>query len=132
MGSFAISQAQLAALFMQSVAFGIHIITFAACIYSWFCRSTNTPTGTQGSARWMVIAIALFVIGACDVSFNFYHNLIAFVEYKGPGGPNAAFNNASNWVNVIRVSSEIIVVYEFRSDASYGQERLVVCRCNSF
>ena len=104
MGGFAIAQAQLAALFMQSVTFGIHAVTFAACMYTWFCRSKGTASGGQGAARWMVIAVAFFIIGACDVSFNFYHNLLAFVEYKGPGGANEEFSDASNWISVIRVS----------------------------
>lgn len=108
-GGFTIAPAQLAALFMQSVAFGIHMVTFAVCMYTWFCRSSNTGLSRHGSLRWMVIAITFFVIGTCDVSFNFYHNLLAFVKYKGPGGANAEFSDASNWVNVMRVSTSIVV-----------------------
>lgn len=100
MGGFAMAQAQLAALFMQSVAYGVHMVTFGACMYSWFRR----PSDSRSSMRWMVVAVAFFVIGTCDVSFNFYHNILAFIEYKGRGGANEEFQDASSWVNVMRVS----------------------------
>lgn len=99
MGGFALAQAQLAALFMQSIVYGIHMVTFAACISSWFRR----PSGSRSSVRWMVVAVAFFVIGTCDVSFNFYHNILAFIDYKGSGGANAEFQDASSWVNVMPV-----------------------------
>ena len=107
MAGFSIAPAQLTALFMQSVSFGMHMVTFAVCMYTWFCRSGRPGAGAHASIRWMVIAVAFFIVGACDVSFNFYHNLLAFIEYKGPGGANAEFSDASNWVNVMRVSTRI-------------------------
>ena len=103
------AQAQLAALFMQSIAYGIHMVTFAACMYSWFRR----PSGSRSSMRWMVVAIALFAIGTCDVSFNFYHNILAFIDYKGSGGADEEFQDASNWVNVMRVSASRTICAEF-------------------
>ncbi|KAH9905076.1 uncharacterized protein B0H18DRAFT_1132228 [Fomitopsis serialis] len=61
----------------------------------------------------MFVAVAFFVIGTCDVSFNFYHNVIAFIVYKGPGGANAQFDQFSNWVNFMRV--RILLIF---SDAA--------------
>jgi len=49
----------------------------------------------------MVVAIILFVVGTVDVCFNFYHNLIAFIFFTGPGGANGAFEDLSDWINVI-------------------------------
>ena len=103
MTGFTIAAAQLSALFMQSISFGIHIVTFGTCVYAWFCRSGRN---VGASSRWMPIAIAFFVVGACDVSFNFYHNLVAFTHHKDPGGADAEFKHASSWVNVMRVSEE--------------------------
>ncbi|KAH9905077.1 uncharacterized protein B0H18DRAFT_1197943 [Fomitopsis serialis] len=100
MGAFPIAEAQLAALFMQSVAYGVHVVTFAACIYTWFHRSSNSHV--SGCWPWMLVAVAFFVFGTCDVSFNLYHNLIAFIFYTGPGGADAEFDRLSTWVNVMR------------------------------
>ena len=101
MGSFPIAEAQLTALFMQSIAYGIHTVTFAACMYTWFLRAA-----TQGSVLWvwMSIAIAFFVIGTCDVALNFYHNLAAFVfSSSNAGGANAVFDQSSSWISILRV-----------------------------
>ncbi|KAH9915070.1 uncharacterized protein B0H18DRAFT_959469 [Fomitopsis serialis] len=51
----------------------------------------------------MLVAIAFFVFGTCDVSFNLYHNLIAFIFYTGPGGADAEFDRLSTWVNVMQI-----------------------------
>ena len=129
MTGFTIAPAQLAALFMQSISFGVHLVTFGACMYTWFCRSGSSGPSTHASLRWMVIAIAFFVVGTCDVSFNFYHNLLAFVKYKGPGGANAEFSDASNWVNVIRVSGiGVVVTSNCQTHVGDLSERLAVYR----
>ncbi|KZT69503.1 hypothetical protein DAEQUDRAFT_690628 [Daedalea quercina L-15889] len=50
----------------------------------------------------MSIAIALFIVGTLDVSFNLYHNLTAFILYTGPGGAEGEFERLSSWANVMR------------------------------
>ncbi|TFY62722.1 hypothetical protein EVJ58_g3677 [Rhodofomes roseus] len=95
MGAFPIPQAQLAALFMQSIAYGIHAVTFAICMYTWFNQSNNS--WTSASRIWLSIAIGLFVIGTCDVAFNFYHNLMAFITAPIGMSPTEVFDQASNW-----------------------------------
>ncbi|TFY68961.1 hypothetical protein EVJ58_g701 [Rhodofomes roseus] len=97
---FPISEAQLVALFAESIAYGMHVVTFAFCMYSWVHRSKASQSAR--SWPWMSIAIALFIVGTLDVSFNLYHNIIAFILYTGPGGANGEFEKLSNWVNVMR------------------------------
>ncbi|EPS95147.1 hypothetical protein FOMPIDRAFT_131222 [Fomitopsis schrenkii] len=98
--AFPIAEAQLTALFLQSIAYGIHVVTFAACIYAWLSRSR--ASSVSGRWLWMAVATALFIVGTIDVSFNFYHNLVAFIFYTGPGGPTGEFESFSSWINVIR------------------------------
>ncbi|EED78462.1 predicted protein [Postia placenta Mad-698-R] len=100
MSSLPIDEAQLIALFMQSVTYGIHVATFTVCF--------GTLINKQDSSLpvhwpWFSIAVALFVVGTIDVSFNLYHNLIASIFYVGPGGAEAEFLDISTWVNVIRM-----------------------------
>ncbi|TFY62721.1 hypothetical protein EVJ58_g3676 [Rhodofomes roseus] len=99
--SFPITEAQLVALFMEAVAYGIHVVTFIQCLYTWFLRLRD-PSKPSRSWPWMSVAVILFAIGTLDVSFNLYHNLYAFVIYKGPDGAESQFNDLSNWVNVMR------------------------------
>lgn len=103
--SFPISEAQLVALFAEGVAYGMHAVTFAICMWTWVHRSKASRSAR--SWPWMSIAIALFLVGTLDVSFNLYHNIIAFCLYTGPGGAEGEFEMLSNWVNVLRVSRDI-------------------------
>lgn len=103
--TFPIAEAQLTALFLQSIAYGLHVVTFTACMCVWISRPRMSVTGRW---PWMAVAVALFLIGTIDVSFNFYHNLVAFIFYTGPGGPTAEFEDLSSWVNVIRVSRNFV------------------------
>ncbi|KAH9915079.1 uncharacterized protein B0H18DRAFT_1042789 [Fomitopsis serialis] len=98
--AFPITEAQLVALFAESIAYGMHVVTFAICMYSWIHRSKASKSAR--SWPWMSIAIALLIVGTLDVSFNLYHNIIAFILYTGPGGPKGEFEKLSNWVNVMR------------------------------
>lgn len=102
MASFPIKEAQLVALFVQSVTYGIpsHIVTFSVCV-----RTLVHSSGSGAKPfnwRWLLIGLVLFGVGTIDVSFNLYHNLIAFIFYTGPGGAETQFGDISNWVNVMR------------------------------
>lgn len=101
--AFPIAEAQLTALFLQSIAYGIHVATFGACMYAWLSRSRTSEA--SGQWLWMAVAVALFLVGTIDACFNFYHNLVAFIFYTGPGGATGEFESFSSWINVIRVST---------------------------
>ncbi|KAF9814806.1 hypothetical protein IEO21_04914 [Rhodonia placenta] len=100
MSTFPIAEAQLVALFMQSVTYGIHAVTFSVCIW----KLIDKLRSGKGHVNWpwIFVAVALFTIGTVDVSFNLYHNLSAFILYKGPGGAEEEFMAFSSWINVMR------------------------------
>ena len=54
---------------------------------------------------WVAVAVVLFFIGTIDVSFNLYHNLLAFVFYDGGQDAQGEFRDLSDWVDVMRVSA---------------------------
>lgn len=99
-----IAEGQLIALFMQSIAYGVHLVTFVICVSTLLDRP-NGRLHLMSSAYgpWLLIAIALFVVGTIDVSFTFYHSLVAFIFYTGQGGAARVFDDISNWVNVMKV-----------------------------
>ncbi|KAH9948544.1 hypothetical protein B0H21DRAFT_673137, partial [Amylocystis lapponica] len=109
MPAFPINEAQLVALFMQSVAYGMHVVSFGSCVMVLLRRM---PDGAKRPVNWTMLmtAVILFGVGTADVSFNLYHNLVAFVLYNGPGGSEGEFEHISNWVNVMRT---VWLVIEF-------------------
>ncbi|PCH39048.1 hypothetical protein WOLCODRAFT_141083 [Wolfiporia cocos MD-104 SS10] len=127
---FPVTEAQLVALFMQSVTYGIHVATFCICLLTLFQTSRANNRGFAWP--WLVVAVVLFAIGTIDVIFNFYHNLIAFILYTGPGGPSVPFGDISNWLSVMRsmwfflegISADAVLMY--RSWIIYGRKWPVV------
>lgn len=104
--AFTLPAAELVALFMDSVGFGAHIITFAVCASKMLQAQ---PTGKR-RIRWSLlwIAIALFVNGAFDVALHLYSNLQAFVSYTGPGGAVVVFSHPSSWPTVLRTVTTVL------------------------
>ncbi|PCH39074.1 hypothetical protein WOLCODRAFT_110525 [Wolfiporia cocos MD-104 SS10] len=98
---FSVSEAQLVALFIQSVTYGIHVATFFTCILALLQKlKANNRTFAW---PWLIVAVVLYIIGTIDVIFNFYRNLTAFILYTGPGGSSVPFGNISNWLPVMRM-----------------------------
>lgn len=95
---FPIAEAELVALFMQSIAFGAHAVTFVLCMHRWFRRS-KMPGLNSKSWPWAFVAVTLFIIGAMDVVFN----LGAFV-FRGPAGASSHCRMISGWISIVRVS----------------------------
>ncbi|RPD78889.1 hypothetical protein L226DRAFT_530766 [Lentinus tigrinus ALCF2SS1-7] len=102
--SFPLGTAQLVALYMQAIFYGMALITVAygLRVLLW---SRDGHLKSKASINWIMVAatLAMFTIATMEVAFGFQHSLQAFVNYTGPGGPNAVFNDddISSWVNVM-------------------------------
>ncbi|KAH9832949.1 uncharacterized protein C8Q71DRAFT_775722 [Rhodofomes roseus] len=121
---FPLTEAQLVSLFMQSFAFGVHAVVFAVCIHRWFSRFKMAGLNTK-SWPWVVVATALFIIGAVDVSLNLSHNVVAFVFFKGFGGATFQFEIVSFWINIVR--SVLYSLNVMISDAALIYRCWIVC-----
>lgn len=99
MGDFPIAEAQLLALFMQSLTHGVHLVTFASCVRTQL-RSSSARKPMNW--LWLSVAVSLFIVATIDLSFNLYHNIFAFVFFTGQGGAAAVFDELSSWVEVVR------------------------------
>ncbi|KZT05770.1 uncharacterized protein LAESUDRAFT_726716 [Laetiporus sulphureus 93-53] len=98
---FPLEEAQIVSLFVQSVTYGIHVVTFTLCAWSMLHRRTEHGANP---VNWAMLSVAttLFVIGTVDLALNLYINIHAFIFYTGHGGPTADFANLSNWSHVVR------------------------------
>ena len=99
--TFPVDEAQIVALFMESVAYGIYLVTLGLCIRALFWGST----GKKDRYNWPLIVVAglMCIFATLDTAFGLRHNLDAFIFYKGSGGANAEFEDISYWVNVMKV-----------------------------
>jgi hypothetical protein len=100
---FPVDEAQLVKLFMTSVTYGIYLVTLGMCIRALFWEQSRRRT--HHNWPFIVVTALMFVFATFDVSFALRHNMDAFIFYKGPGGPNAEFEDISNIVNVMTVSA---------------------------
>ncbi|KZT69513.1 hypothetical protein DAEQUDRAFT_710009 [Daedalea quercina L-15889] len=131
MRNFPLAEAQLTALFMQSIMYGVHAVAFTSCIYTWFKHSSSsTDIGATRRWLWMLISITFFIVGTCDVFFNYYHNLVAFIFYRGPGGASEEFAQFTNRVNFMRVraitSLHPFQIYRCWLVHAYSRRRTIV------
>jgi Kef-type K+ transport system membrane component KefB len=99
--SFPVDEAQLVALFMEAVAYGIYLVTLGMCLRALFWGST----GKKERYNWPLIIVVglMFVFCTLDVAIGLRHTLDAFIFYKGPGGANAEFADISYWISVMKV-----------------------------
>lgn len=104
--SFPVDEAQIVALFMEAVAYGIYLVTFGLCVRVLFCGRRGTKRRKRYNWSLIVVAALMFIFATLDVAFGLRHNLDAFVFYRGPGGPITEFQNISYWVNVMKVRPE--------------------------
>ena len=98
---FPVDEAQIVALFMEAVAYGVYLVTLGLCVRALFWGRA----GRKERINWplVVVAALMAVFATLDVAFGLRHNLDAFIFYKGPGGADAEFEDISYWVNVMKV-----------------------------
>ena len=98
---FPVDEAQIIALFMESVVYGIYLVTLAACVRALFWDTQ----GFKRNINWAMVVVTgtMAIFATLDLALGLRHNLDAFVFYKGPGGPSAEFDDISYWVNVMKV-----------------------------
>lgn len=99
MSGFPQGEAELVAFFIESVMWGIQLVTFILCL--WMITGTvNSRTAKQRTiftfTSWpLVYASGLFTIGTVHLCLSLYDILQAFVFYKGVGGADNQYNEIS-------------------------------------
>ena len=111
MSSFPINLAQLVALFVESVTWGVQIVTFTQCVWALFEAAKYEGGRRRVNVTLLVWAIALFIWGTLDISFALYRNITAFIYYTGPGGAVEIFSEISNYVTVLRVRLPLLLTW---------------------
>jgi hypothetical protein len=108
MEDFPITEAQIVALFMESVFWGIYLVTFFLSLRS-LLFTNNFERRRFSTINWpmVVVVFAMCSFATLDVAVGLLHNIQAFVLYKGAGGAAEEFSNISDWVNITKVGLTI-------------------------
>ncbi|KAJ7903797.1 hypothetical protein B0H14DRAFT_3421976 [Mycena olivaceomarginata] len=103
MEDFPITEAQIVALFMESVFWGIYLVTFFLSLRS-LLFTNNFERRRFSTINWpmVVVVFAMCSFATLDVAVGLLHNIQAFVLYKGAGGAAEEFSNISDWVNITK------------------------------
>ena len=97
-----IDEAQLISLVLESITYGVFLVTFGMCVRELFVGRT---TGKRLTYNWPLIAVAalMFILETMNIVCSIKFNHDAFIRYKGPGGASAVFHKISYTVNVMKV-----------------------------
>ncbi|KAJ7183459.1 hypothetical protein C8R46DRAFT_984653 [Mycena filopes] len=109
MEDFPITEAQIVASFMESVFWGIYLITFFLCIRSLLFRP-DFGLKRLSDLNWpmLLVALAMCCFATLDVAVGLMHNIQAFILYRGAGGAADVFSDISNWVNVVKTVNVVM------------------------
>ncbi|KAI0715707.1 hypothetical protein C8Q72DRAFT_190678 [Fomitopsis betulina] len=105
MSNFGIDAAQLVALFMESVAWGMQCITVTLCVCTLVSKSRDSQRPVN--LHLLAYALVLFGLGTLDIGLAVYRNLQAFVYSSGAG---AVFGQISDYVTVLRSGCDFLAV----------------------
>ncbi|KAM5540140.1 hypothetical protein V8D89_006280 [Ganoderma adspersum] len=116
--TFPVDVAQLVALFLESIFYGIYLVSFGMCMYLMLVN----PRSRQGKRIvFLLVALLLFVFATLDVSIQLRHVLHAFIWYSGPGGAIGEFSDLSYWLNAMKS-----VTYNAQTSIADG---MLIYRC---
>jgi len=96
----ALDRAYLAAIWLETMFYGINIVLFSGCMYVLIARR-RTPKVN----RYLVgVAVLMFCFSTCHVFLGFYRLIMGFIVLRDqPGGPAAFFADVSIPANVAKV-----------------------------
>ncbi|KAI0049447.1 hypothetical protein FA95DRAFT_1604415 [Auriscalpium vulgare] len=94
----------LIALFIESVFYGLYLVTFGISIRVL----AFTKSFCQRRICLLTVVLLLFVVATLNIAFSLRHVLDAFVWYTGPGGARAQLYDISNRVNAIKTVNYVV------------------------
>ncbi|KAH8092475.1 hypothetical protein BXZ70DRAFT_455547 [Cristinia sonorae] len=120
---FPIDVAQLLALPLKSIFYGLHIVTLCLCVQVLLFspHRHNIKRRSRFLSPFFLVTLIMFALGTFDLALAIQHVMDAFVWYNGPGGAKGEFANISYWVNVMQT-----VIYFTQSGVA---DKVLIYRC---
>ncbi|THG98801.1 hypothetical protein EW026_g3445 [Hermanssonia centrifuga] len=118
--AISLDKAEIVAIFVESVLYGIFQVTFAACLYILIYKRRERPLNRP--MLWT--AVLLWTFATMHIAIDLKRMIDAFYTYRdAPGGPIAYFSKISRLTHVLK--SAVYITHTCVSDA------LVVYRCHA-
>ncbi|KAF8999416.1 hypothetical protein BDQ17DRAFT_1246613 [Cyathus striatus] len=112
MSVFSTTEAHIVGFFVQSILFGVFMVTVGFTGKALLLREGKLRKMHQ--INWILVGgeVTLCALSTLDIALALYHAILAFVLYKGPGGAANIYNDISSWINILKsvaVYTETIV-----------------------
>ncbi|KDR78312.1 hypothetical protein GALMADRAFT_138417 [Galerina marginata CBS 339.88] len=92
--------AQLVALFVEAICYGLYLDTFFRCVYILFRKSTGWKRRSEIQLGNLAVTIALFLFASANLSLGLVRAIQAFIYQEGMG-PGGTFGK--RWVSIVKV-----------------------------
>ncbi|TFK21684.1 hypothetical protein FA15DRAFT_672304 [Coprinopsis marcescibilis] len=102
--AFPIDAAQIVGMFMESVFFGVYLVTFVRCVKVLFWRDGAFKPWHRMHHKMIVAAFLMCIFASLDVAFHLRHILEVFVGVQDSKSVIDAFNDTSYWINVMKMA----------------------------
>ncbi|KAJ7886671.1 hypothetical protein B0H13DRAFT_2044062 [Mycena leptocephala] len=99
---FPLSDAQSYGLFLESVLYGIYLVTCGFCLQKLLTSQHGLKQLRELNWPMLVVVFLLFGIATVDAVLQFYRNLHTFQIANGPGDATEDFTNISDPINVVK------------------------------
>lgn len=129
--TFPIDAAQVVGLFMESVFYGIFLVSFFSCMRVLLWSEGWFKPFHIINKKMFLAALTMFIFASLDVAFGLRHNLDAFIAFEGD--PIDEFTKTSNWLNVMKMVCYVAQTFVgdsillFRCWIVYGRNWLIIC-----
>ncbi|KAJ6587972.1 hypothetical protein B0H19DRAFT_1300307 [Mycena capillaripes] len=105
--TFPITEAQFLGSYFETLTYGIYLVTCGLCARHLFWIPTARGEGRlrrRSEIQWIMISVFcfLFVVQTFDDVIGLWHNLVAFVKYKGPEEQTQELIDVHGWMNIAR------------------------------
>ncbi len=100
-GSFSITSARVTALFVESTAYGVYLVTL------WSCAAVLW-TKCRKEGRWFLPLIMATILLAISITLDMAAGIqqpLDALNHKGGKDPVAVLCNISGWTSIVRVSN---------------------------
>ncbi|TFK34335.1 hypothetical protein BDQ12DRAFT_613696 [Crucibulum laeve] len=109
MAPLSITAAHLWGLFIQSLCFGVYLVTVGFTIPPLLRTGNRFRRFGELNLVMLIGALALCIFITFDMVLSFYHSLLAFVSATGPDAATRVYTDISSWINLVNVLFETVV-----------------------
>ncbi|KIJ52201.1 hypothetical protein M422DRAFT_157182 [Sphaerobolus stellatus SS14] len=128
--TFPITEAVIVELCTEAIVYWIYLVSSGFCAAALLTHQDGWKKPKDINWLMLLVGLTFFSIGTLDLALNLYNIIRAFVLFSGE--PTEAFNDISNWVNIMKTLSVTVqtsigdAVLVYRCWVVYGKSIRVV------